>query len=106
MRVIISGHEICGLIHDLAGELSQRGHDVVTIAKAHQFYPYSYDYPQYDFLASVLASGTGGRRLWGFGLERLWEINRDWHRALEKRLRIRMTDSCDLYVRVWGNIPF
>jgi len=106
MRIVISGHEICGLIHDLAEELERRGHVVVTVAMPHRFFPYSYDYEQHAFPASYLTRRFGNRAMWRRVFQILWEVQRSWHKAVELRLRIRLARSADLYVRVWADIPF
>lgn len=106
MRVVISGHEICGLIHDLAQEFKRRGHTVVTVAMPHRLFRYTYDYDQYEFLISLLTRRFGFSALWKRALQVLWEIRKEWHKALELRSRTRLARFADLYIRVWGGIPF
>lgn len=106
MRIVVSGHEICGLIHDLAEELSRRGHTVVTVAMAHRFFPYTYDYDQYAFLVSYLTRRFGARTVWQRLFQILWELSRRSHKAVEIMLRRRLVSRAQLYIRVWGKIPF
>lgn len=106
LRVVISGQEICGLIHDLETELKRRGHDVVTVAMPHRFFPYSYDYDQYSFPISFLSRKYGFGPIWKKTFQALWEVNPDWHKSLEMRLRLALLRDTDLYIRVWGYIPF
>ena len=106
LKIVISGHEICGLIHDLAEELGSRGHAVTTIALRHKYFPYSYDYDQYDLPVSVLGRRYGAPELWRSGLKLLWQVHSDWHKSLEKRLRIDLLRDTDLYIRVWGYASF
>ncbi|MEO5580553.1 MAG: glycosyltransferase [Gemmatimonadaceae bacterium] len=106
LRILISGHEICGLIHDLAEELKRQGHEVTTVAMAHRFFPYTYDYDQYRFPESVLSAKYGFARLWSFAFRRLWKASPSLHSAIEKRLRIQAARAADVYVRIWGKIPF
>lgn len=106
LRILISGHEICGLIHDLAYELESRGHQVTTIAMAHRFFPYRYDYDQYRLAQSILSSRFRGSAFWSLALSQLWKVAPGQHKALEKRLRINLALSNDIYLRVWGMIPF
>ena len=82
LKILISGHEICGLIQDLAEELESRGHEVTTIAMPHRFYPYRYDYDQYRFVESVLAKRSGVAGPWPFLLKLLWEVGSSIHQAL------------------------
>jgi glycosyltransferase involved in cell wall biosynthesis len=106
LNVLISGHEICGLIHDFAEELDARGHHVTTIAMPHRFFPHDYDYDQYRLAESVLSSRYGAPRAWSVALGQLWKAAPKQHEQLEKRLRVDLARSSDLYIRVWGNIPF
>ncbi|MEO7501584.1 MAG: glycosyltransferase [Gemmatimonadaceae bacterium] len=106
LRVVISGHEICGLIHDLEGELKRRGNEVVTVAMTHRYFPYSYDYDQHSFPISFFSRRFGLRVLWQRAFQALWEINRNWHESLEGRLRRRLVSGADLYIQVWGDLPF
>ena len=106
MKIVISGHEICGLIHDLAEELRRRGNEVTTIALAHRFFPYSYDYDQYDLPVSLLGKRYGGTEVWRTAFKALWEVNSGWHKSVETRLRLSLLQDTDLYIRVWGLIPF
>lgn len=106
LKVVISGHEICGLIHDLEVELKRRGHEVTTVAMTHRYFPYSYDYDQHSFPSSFFARKYGGEAVWRRAFQVLWEINRDWHKTLEARLRRNLVAGADLYVRVWGDLPF
>lgn len=105
-RVLISGHETCGLIRDLAKEFKHRGYDVGTVALPDPFVPGIYDYDQYDFPTSFLSRRFGLERLWEIGFKALWELHRPWHAAVERRLRIVLASSADVYLRVWGGIPF
>lgn len=79
---------------------------MVTVAMPHRLYRYSYDFDQYNFLVSLLARRFGLRVLWERALQVLWEIRKEWHKALELKPRIRLARSADLYVRIWGGIPF
>ena len=106
LRVVISGHEICGLIHDLEVELEGRGHQVTTVAMTHRYFPYSYDFDQHSFPISFFSHKYGGEALWRRAFQALWEINRDWHKSLEARLRRSLVTGADLYIRVWGDLPF
>lgn len=106
MNVLISGHEICGLIHDLAEELKREGHTVTTVAMPHRFFPYTYDFDQYDFPVSFMSRRFGLEWFWRLAFRVLWELKKDWHKALETRLRVRLARTADLYIRVWANIPF
>ncbi len=106
MKIVISGHEICGLIHDLAEELGRRGHAVTTIALPHRFFPYSYDYDQYDLPVSLLGKRYGGQEVWRTAFKVLWELNSRWHKSIETRLRLSLLQDTDLYLRVWGLMPF
>ncbi|MFN2601751.1 MAG: glycosyltransferase [Gemmatimonadaceae bacterium] len=106
MKIVISGHEICGLIHDLAEELRLRGNSVTTIALAHPFFPYSYDYDQYDLPVSFLSKRYGDREVWRAAFKVLWELNSGLHKSIETRLRLSLLRDTDLYIRVWGLIPF
>jgi len=80
LKVVISGHEICGLIHDLEVELKRRGHEVTTVAMTHRYFPYSYDYDQHSFPISFFARKYGGEAVWRRAFQVLWEVNRDWHK--------------------------
>ena len=106
MKIVISGHEICGLIHDLAVELGKRGHSVTTIAMRHRFFPYSYDYDQYDFPVSFLGKRYGAPEIWRTAFKALWELNSRGQKSIETRLRLNQLRGTDLYIRVWGWIPF
>ena len=104
LRVVISGHEICGLIHDLEVELERRGHDVVTVAMSHRFFPYSYDYDQHSFPISFMSRKFGLRPLWKKAFQALWEVNPDWHKSIDTRLRLGLVKGADVYIRVWGDL--
>ncbi len=103
---MISGHEICGVIGDLADEFERRGHEVVTVAMEHRFFPRRYDYDQHDFPVSALSRRFGMRRLWRRVFQVLWEVDPRLHHAVERRLRTRVFRGANLYIRVWGMIPF
>lgn len=102
---MISGHEICGVIGDLADEFERRGHEVVTIAMGHRLFPRRYHYDQHDFPVSALSRLFGMKRLWRRIFQVLWEIDPRLHHAIEKKLRIRVVRGVSLYIRVWGKIP-
>lgn len=104
--IVISGHETCGIIHDLADELASRGHDVSTIALADPLVPHSYDFDQYGFPVSYFGRRFGGAKFWSTAFRVVWKVSPRLHQLLEKRLRIRMLRSADLYIRVWATIPF
>lgn len=106
LKIVISGHEICGLIHDLAEELRGRGHNVTTVAMPHRFFPYAYDYDQYDLTVSVLGKRYGATSVWRTAFKGLWEVNSAWHKWIETKLRLSLLRNTDLYIRVWGYIPF
>jgi hypothetical protein len=72
----------------------------------HRFFPYSYDYDQYRFLQSTLSNRFGGSALWSLALSGLWKAAPNQHKALERRFRIDLARSADVYLRVWGQVPF
>ncbi|MEJ7760621.1 MAG: glycosyltransferase [Gemmatimonadaceae bacterium] len=106
LRVVISGHEICGLIHDLTEEFRRRGHSVTSVAMPHQFFSYSYDYDQYTFPTSFLSRWLGFNCVWRRIIQAVWETSQGLHNSIEAWLRQRLVRNADLYVRVWGDIPF
>lgn len=106
MRVVIAGHETCGLINDLASEFRRRGNVVVTIAKSNQFFPSAYDFDLYDFPVDYLSRRFGAKWFWRKALQALWEVQPDAHRRLESSLRLKALEGTDLFIQVWAGIPF
>ncbi len=107
MRIVISGHEICGMLGDFAAELQASGHEVVSIAMPHPFFASRrYDYDQYDFLGSYMRRRFGESLDWGKAAAALWRLSPDAHRGVERHLRKRIVRDADMYIRIWAKIPF
>lgn len=104
MRVVIGGHETCGIVRDLAAEFRRRGHDVVTMAAANRFYAETYDYPLEVLpheLRRVLRSP-----LLVTTISRLWrKFMPEWYRRAELACKRRVLRGAELYINVWADIP-
>ncbi len=105
MKIALRGHETCGLIGNLAAEFRRRGHDVLTIALPHKFFPGQFDYDPYDLLAQSLARGIRPARLADLGAKALWEITPRGYQAIERRIERSLLRGVDLLVQVWAGLP-
>lgn len=103
MRVVIGGHETCGIVRDLAEEFRRRGHNVVTMAAANRFYKETYDYPL-EVLPHELCRALRSRLL-GSAISRLWrKLMPESHRRAELACKRQVLRGADMYVNVWADI--
>jgi len=102
MRIVITGIEICGLIHDLAVGLKKRGHDVITVADSNWYFSYTYDYPQAGIFGAYFSSNRLLRRLANKVLGAIRKISRATADSIDTAIRKRIFRGTDLYIQVWG----
>jgi hypothetical protein len=104
-RVVILGHETCGLIHDLDDEFGRRGWEVVTVAMPHRFYSAHYDHSLYDLVRDAARRVLRSNWLADRTVKALWEVCPALYLRLEQALLLRLVRGADLYVQVWAHIP-
>lgn len=104
MKVVIRGHEICGLIRDLAAEIARRGNDVTTIAHPHAFFQAKYDFDLYDLVAQTLGRRLGSARIGRRIAQLVWETSPGLHVRFERQYEQRLLNGADLYIQVWAGL--
>ena len=109
-KVLINGHETCGLIRDLSCEFRKRKWEVLTIAKTDNFFSSDYDYDQYNFVEDYLAKHVTRHQGLQFLLSKLYRLVgkvSPWiAQKIDCFLRTSLHHGIELYVQVWAGVPF
>jgi glycosyltransferase involved in cell wall biosynthesis len=105
MRVVIRGHEICGVVGDLAAEFSRRGDEVLSIALPHRFFPSRFDYDPYTLIPQTLTRVLKWPRAADVANKALWETSSRGYGAVELAIEQRLLRKADLVINVWAGLP-
>ena len=105
MNIVIQGVEICGIVADLASEMTAQGHNVTTIVDPNRFFHKRYDYRLtnclHDYSARLpLPLEIGSRFAQGLSY-----FSKPAYRRLSMHVRHRICLEADLYIQVWSGWP-